>query len=398
MKYTYTKLLVRYSIAILFTLHSCESKPEFTVEPGACQLEEYISKIQGKRIGVMVNHTSMLNEIHLVDTLLTLNQNIIKIFSPEHGFKGNAEDGAYLNDDTYSDKNIPVISLYGNKRKPTKSDLHGIEIMLFDLQDVGVRFYTYISSLHYIMEACAENSISLFVLDRPNPNGHYVDGPVLNTDFRSFIGMHPVPVVYGMTIGEYAKMINGEKWLSDSLQCDLYVVPCVNYTHTTFYSLPVAPSPNLKSMEAIYLYPSTCFFEGTVVSEGRGTDAPFQLIGHPDYSVREHSFTPRSIPGASINPKFKGELCFGIDLRNLPRDSLIVRDYINLDYLFTFYNDLNLGNDFFTSYFDLLAGSDNMRKQILQGIGEEEIRNSWKQEAKVFKEIRAKYLLYPDFK
>lgn len=388
-------LILSYILFML--LLTCEAKQDASIKPGAYVFEEYFPLITGKRIGIVVNHASVIGHSNLVDTLLNLSLDIEKIYTPEHGFKGNAEAGASVNDDTYSEKEIPVISLYGSKRKPTDNDLASIDIMVFDLQDVGVRFYTYISSLHYIMEACAQNEIPLIVLDRPNPNGHYVDGPVLNEKFSSFVGMHTVPIVYGMTIGEYARMINGEFWLSDSVQCELVVIRCKNYSHTDYYSLPIDPSPNLKNMSAIYLYPSTCLFEGTVISEGRGTEAPFQLIGHPDYSRRDVSFIPKSIPGASMNPKLEGKICYGIDLQSLSSDSLKKLNTIQLEYILDFYNDLNLGSSFFIDYFELLAGTDTLRKKIVRGWGADKIRKSWQEELVNFKEIRGKYLLYPDF-
>lgn len=397
MKYNNTILSAVLVFILFLFMSACNAQREELIEPGAYQIKEYLPHIAGKSVGLMVNHASVLNHKNLVDTLLDLDLNIVKIFTPEHGFRGNAEAGSSVSDDSYSEHEIPVISLYGNKQKPTNEDLAAIDMMVFDLQDVGVRFYTYISSLHYIMEACAQNRIPLMVLDRPNPNGHYVAGPVLKEEFRSFVGMHPVPIVYGMTIGEYAQMINGEFWLPDSLQCELRVVQCENYSHSSYYSLPIAPSPNLNNMAAIYLYPSTCLFEGTVVSEGRGTEAPFQLIGHPNYSGRQVSFTPKSVVGASLNPKFNGELCYGIDLRSIPIDSLKNWSTIHLEYLLDFYNDLYLGKDFFIEYINLLAGTDIFQKQIIKGIGAEEIQRSWQEELERFKKIRAKYLLYPDF-
>ena len=393
-------LIIQYlfhTVTLFIILIACDANHGASIKPGAYIIEEYYPVLTGKRVGIVVNHASVVGHKNLVDTLLEIDIDIEKIFTPEHGFKGNAEAGQSIADDTYSKEEISVISLYGSKRKPANRDLESVDIMLFDLQDVGVRFYTYISSLHYIMEACAQNEIPLIVLDRPSPNGHYLDGPVLKKKFSSFIGMHPVPIVYGMTIGEYAQMINGEYWLSDSIQCDLRIVRCKNYTHTDYYSLPIDPSPNLKNMQAIYLYPSTCLFEGTVVSEGRGTEAPFQLIGHPNYSYREVSFIPKSIPGASMNPKLKGELCYGIDLSDLSLDTLQSLNTIQLGYLLNFYKDLNMGSDFFIDYFDLLAGTDTLRKKIVQGWEAEKIQQSWQEELVNFKEIRARYLLYPDF-
>lgn len=381
-----------------FIISSCSNANQAgLILPGAYQLNEYLPDLETVSVGLVINHTSLIEGVNLVDTLLTRDVHVTKIYTPEHGFKGTADAGASVADDSYSVDKIPVISLYGNKRKPSAADLAGISIMVFDLQDVGVRFYTYISTLHYVMEACAENNIPLIVLDRPNPNGYFVDGPVLKEEFSSFVGMHPVPLVYGMTIGEYAQMINGEFWLNDSIQCDLKVVNCKNYSHKSFYSLPIAPSPNLNNMQAISLYPSTGLFEGTILSEGRGTEAPFQLIGHPDFSNKSISFTPKSIPGASLHPKLKGEECFGIDLRNIPIDTIRSWRSINLDYLFEFYLDLNKGESFFIDYITLLAGTDKFQEQILAGMNTKEIHNSWKEDLLEFNEIRVKYLLYPDF-
>ncbi len=381
----------------LLTWGCSSAQQEQDIFPGAYQIQQYFPLIHNKNVGVVVNHTSKLNSAHLVDTLLNLGVNIRVIFTPEHGFRGSTGAGIAVDNETYSNDSLPVISLYGQKKKPESEDLEAIEVMIFDLQDVGVRFYTYLSTLHYIMETCAEQQIPLIILDRPNPNGYYIDGPVLDLQYQSFIGLHPIPVVYGMTIGEYAQMINGEYWLTDSLQCELRVITCQHYTHAAYYELPVPPSPNLREMKAVYLYPSTAFFEGTVVSEGRGTRFPFQWIGHPDYSDQTFSFIPRSLEGYSLNPKWKNEICYGIDLRQIPLESLQHQRFIKLQYLIDFYDDLNKGEDFFTDYFDLLAGSNELRNQILKGMTPEEIRLSWEEELISFKKIRAKYLLYPDF-
>lgn len=343
-----------------------------------------------------MNQTSEVNAVNLVDTLYSRGINIGAIYTPEHGLKGKGDAGELMGDGFYSKLSIPVISLYGKKKKPLPEDLRGIEAIIFDIQDVGVRFYTYISTLHYIMEACAEAKIQLIVLDRPNPNAHYIDGPVLESGLRSFVGMHPVPVVYGMTIGEYAMMINGENWLPDNLRCNLKVVPCKNYTHKTGYDLPVPPSPNLNNMRAIYLYPSVAFFEGTIISEGRGTDSPFQVAGHPDYSDNSFSFVPRSMPGYDTRPKYQDTTCYGIDLRSISLLELKKINRLNLNYLIQFYKDPGIQKNFFTRYFNLLAGNDDLKNQIVTGWSEDEIRNSWKTELEEFKKIRVKYLLYPD--
>jgi uncharacterized protein YbbC (DUF1343 family) len=273
--------------------------------------------------------------------------------------------------------------------------MESIDLVIFDLQDVGVRFFTYISTLHYIMQACAEYNVQLIVLDRPNPNAHYIDGPVLREEYKSFVGMHPVPVVYGMTIGEYAKMINGEGWLKDSISCDLTVIPVKNYTHKSIYKLPEKPSPNLPDMQSVYLYPSVCFFEGTVMSEGRGTDTPFQVFGHPDYPDTSFSFTPISIQGVSNNPKFEREECYGVKLDTADIYDFTLNKGLNLNYLIDAYQKMNIGEEFFTEYFNILAGNSNLKQQIIEGLSQDSIKTSWKTELESFKKIRERYLIYP---
>ncbi len=330
--------LIKFSIIALFLFvsHTCEysSSQNPEIKPGAERTEVYIPKLKEKKAGIVINHTSLIHSTPVADSLLSLGVNIIKIFSPEHGYKGTAEAGETYSDSVLAEHNIEIISLYGNKIKPETEDLAGIDIIVFDIQDAGARFYTYISTLHYMMEACAENNIPLLILDRPNPNGHYVDGPVLDPEYRSFVGMHPVPVVHGMTMAEYAKMINGEKWLSDSAYCRLEIVTCENYKHSDYYVLPVNPSPNIRNMKAVYLYPSLCFFEGTVMNEGRGTDFPFQVYGHPDFPDRDFSYMPKSIPGAN-NPRHKDLECYGVDLRSRKIEELQSERKINLSHLIT---------------------------------------------------------------
>jgi uncharacterized protein YbbC (DUF1343 family) len=347
-------------------------------------------------VGLVANHTSVIWHTHLADTLLQYGISLKKIFAPEHGFRGNADAGAEIENAVDYKTGIPVISLYGSKTKPDPEDLNGIDIMVYDIQDVGVRFYTYISTLHYVMETCAENNIALLVLDRPNPNGHYIDGPVLDTAFRSFVGLHPIPVVYGMTTGELARMINGEGWLAGGLKCDLNVIPCSNYGHKTFCELPVDPSPNLNSMEAVYLYPSMCFFEGTIMSLGRGTPFPFRVAGHPDYPVKTFSFTPEANPG-NKDPKFRDVTCYGIDLRTKTTGQLQQMKILNLQWLSEVYKKMGIGETFFTEYIDKLAGTDQLRKQILSGWSVEHIRQSWQSDLVRFQNLRKKYLLYDDF-
>lgn len=367
------------------------------IKTGADQTEKYLPFLKNKSVAVLANQSSIINKTHLVDSLLKLNINLKKVFCPEHGFRGDTEAGAKIENITDPKSGLPVISLYGNNYKPKPEDLKGIDVIIFDIQDVGVRFYTYISTLHYVMEACAENNIELIVFDRPNPNGYYVDGPVLNKKFSSFVGMHTVPIVHGMTIGEYALMINGEKWLANKRQCNLKVIDVINYNHTYYYVLPVKPSPNLTNMNAIYLYPSLCLFEGTIVSVGRGTQKPFQVLGHPLLDNTDISFTPKSITGMSENPPFKYQICYGYDLSEYSTSILRTDAKLNLFWIIELYKRLSPKTKFFNDFFDKLAGNDDLRKQITSGKTEDEIRSSWQIDLKKFKEIRKKYLLYPDF-
>ncbi len=399
MKYTLRIPLVQivFLILTLFLPGCSDATDNINIEPGSLQLDEYIGLLEGKSIAIVANHTSMVGDVHLIDTLNKRGIRISKIFSPEHGFQGIVEAGIDVNDENYNQSAIPVVSLYGSKNKPSNSDMEDIDLVLFDIQDVGVRFYTYLSTLHYVMEACAENNLPLIVLDRPNPNGFYIDGPVLQEEFKSFVGMHPVPLVYGMTIGEYALMINGEGWLKDSMQCEISVIRCNNYKHPSYYSLPIDPSPNLREMKAIYLYPSLAFFEGTIVSEGRGTSTPFLIAGHPDYPDHTFSFTPTKRKDTDSNPKLNGKICYGIDLRSSNLDSLRNKKEIDLTYLIDMYIALEKRQDFFIDYFNLLAGTDKLRNQIMKGESAKEIKRSWQMEIEEFKKIRAKYLLYPDF-
>ncbi len=361
---------------------------------GAEQMDKYLSFInRGKRVGIVANPSSMIRNTHLVDALMASRVLIKTVFSPEHGFRGKADAGEHVKNDKDSRTGLPIISLYGKNKKPTKEQLKDIDIMLFDIQDVGVRFYTYISTLHYVMEACAENDIPVIILDRPNPNGHYVDGPVLDLKFQSFVGMHPVPIVHGMTIGEYGQMINGEYWLNDSLQCDLTVIPCLNYTHDTPYSLPVPPSPNLRSDVSIQLYPSLCLLEATTVTVGRGTDGPFERYGHPDFPQEktDFSFTPTSGYG-SKHPKFENKQCYGFDLNKEEYQRMH-----QLDLSFVMNSNTLLKGELFINrsrFFNLLAGNDVLLKQLEEGLSEEDIRESWREGLKVFSLKREKYLIY----
>jgi uncharacterized protein YbbC (DUF1343 family) len=367
------------------------------IKTGADQTDLYINYLKGRNIGMVVNPTSIIskNKTVLVDSLLKRGISIKKIYGPEHGFRGNASDGATVSNDVDTRTGIPVVSLYGGKLKPTPADLKGINLMIFDIQDVGARFYTYISTLHYVMEACAENNIELMILDRPNPNGFYVDGPVLDTAFKSFVGMHPIPVVHGMTIAEYAQMINGEGWLKNRVKCKLKVIKVANYSHDLPYTLPVNPSPNLNSAQSILLYPGICFFEGTTLSLGRGTQFPFQVVGHPALKGKyDFSFTPVSIPGMSDNPPQKNVECFGTDFRNYNTNALRKSKQLNLSWLLAFYQNFPNKSQFFIAYFTQLAGTNQLRKQIEAGLNEEQIRQSWEPALSKFKLTREKYLLY----
>jgi uncharacterized protein YbbC (DUF1343 family) len=390
--------------------------------PGAERIDVYVPLIKGKRIGIFANQTSMVGNTHLVDTLRKLGVNIKVIFGPEHGFRGTADAGEKIGNYLDAKTGIPVVSLYGTKRRPSAEDLKDIDILIFDIQDVGVRFYTYISSLQEYMEAAFENSVPLLLLDRPNPNGFYVDGPVLDLKYKSFVGMQPVPVVYGMTMGEYAMMIAGERWLSEKAnqKHDYYkvaenskdtafhfqIIKNKNYDHKSKYVLPVRPSPNIPNIQSIYLYPSTCFFEGTVLSEGRGTDKQFQVFGHPSYPHNLYSFTPNPNEGAKSS-KLYGQVCYGWNLSGTPDEVLKkVDNRIQLKWLIDAYKLFPQKDSFFIipksgkmedSHVTRLAGNNELWKQIKDGISEEAIRKSWEPKLSEFKKIRKKYLLYDDF-
>lgn len=369
------------------------------IRTGAEELMVNLESVAELKLGLLVNQTSMLEDAHLVDALLAEGIAVERIFAPEHGFRGEADAGEKVKDGMDLTTGLPIISLYGNHKKPTVEDLDDLDAVIFDIQDVGVRFYTYISTLHYLMEACAEFGVKVIVLDRPNPHGHLVDGNILDQNFSSFVGMHPVPVLHGMTVGEYAQMINGEGWLAEGLLCDLTVIACENYTHKDTYSLPVKPSPNLPDDRAIECYPSTCFFEGTVISEGRGTSTPFQVFGAPsiDPALTTHAFTPESMPGAKY-PKFENQKCYGFDISGVPND-FEERKGLNLDYLISMYNLYPEKDQFFLAngFFDKLAGGTELREAIVSGMTAESIKASWADELADFKSIRSKYLLYPDF-
>ena len=363
---------------------------------GADQINLYLPYLRGKNIGMVINQTSVIgkNKTLSLDTLLSLGIRVKKIFGPEHGFRGNASDGAEIKNDIDAKSGLPVISLYGSKHnKPTTTDLEGLNLLIFDIQDVGVRFYTYLSTLQYVMEACAENNIELMIFDRPNPNGFYVDGPVLDTAYRSFIGLNPIPIVYGLTIAEYASLLNGEGWLKNHVQCKLRIIKLANYTHSKHYKLPVNPSPNLNTEKSILLYPSVCLFEGTVLSLGRGTLYPFLQIGHPALGGKYNfSFSPIAIPGMSDEPPQKNKICFGIDLKEY---KLPLQGGINLNWLIELYQAFPDKAHYFNSYFTKLVGNKQLQQQIEEGKSEKEIKASWAQALDGFKAIRNKYLLYP---
>ena len=394
MKYLFKKILFKSTFLfwltmVSFTSASCQK--EITIS--AANIDAYIPLLKQKKVGIVAHQASVIssakNTIHLIDLLRKKNISIQKVFAPEHGFRGTADAGEKVGNQIDSKTQLPIISLYGKNRKPNKEQLKGIEVMVFDLQDVGVRFYTYLSTLHNVMEACAENNIPLIVLDRPNPNAHYIDGPVLNLEHKSFVGMHPVPIVYGMTIGEYAQMINGEKWLSNSIKCDLTVIPLKNYTHQTTYELTVRPSPNLPNKQSIALYPSLCLLEPTKVSIGRGTDLQFQVYGHPGFPKTDFSYVPKSNFG-SKNPKHKGQICYGENLTTVNPPSKI-----ELKWLLNAYSNFSEKDSFFLKGFERISGVSNLKKQLIEGANEKTIRDSWTDGLNEFKKIRIKYLLYP---
>ena len=381
-------------LIILLTTQVVFGNQNYNVKVGSERMNEYIEKISDKSVGLLVNHSSTVSETHLIDTLITRNINISKIFSPEHGFTGNIERGKTVNEDTLviNDKIIPIISMYGKSRIPSKESMMGLDIVIFDIQDVGARFYTYISAMHNMMNICGELGISFIVLDRPNPNSGYIDGPVLEMEYQSYIGMHEIPIVHALTVGELALMIKGEKWIENSEKLDLEVIKVEGWDHTKEFELPVRPSPNLPNQQSILLYPSLCLFEQTSVSIGRGTPFPFQVIGHPNYNDKSFSFTPVSVDEEK-KPKHKGNESYGIDLREIK-----VKKELNIKYLINFYNKLkDNDSEFFGKYFYRIAGNKILENQIKDGISEKEIRSSWEIKLSQYKEKRKKYLLYKDF-
>jgi uncharacterized protein YbbC (DUF1343 family) len=378
-------------IVLLFSLLAYTGFSQKVLIPGAAQFSAYLPSLQGKNVALVVNHTSVVGKTHLADTLLSLGVSVKKIFAPEHGFRGTADAGAHIDNEVDKKTGLALISLYGKHKKPTVEDLQGIDIVIFDIQDVGARFYTFSSTLHYVLEACAENQKPLLVLDRPNPNGHYVDGPVLEKAQVSFVGLNPIPVVHGCTLGELARMINGEGWLANGAKAALNVIPVVNYTHASPVHVAIAPSPNLPNDQSIALYPSLCLFEGTNVSVGRGTDLQFQVAGTNIAGLGDYTFTPVPKPGA-MDPPLKGLTCYGYNLSTLPARSL----GFSLKYLLYFYEKSGLGEKFFTSpsFFDKLAGTDSLRLAIIAGKSEKEIRDSWEPGLVQYRKMRQNYLLY----
>lgn len=379
-------------LAIACQAQTGKTKTSPAVQTGADQMNLYLPALQGKRVGLVVNHTSRVGTSHLVDSLLSRGITIKTIFAPEHGFRGQATDGEEISSGRDPKTGIMITSLYGKNRKPTPRQMDSLDVVVFDIQDVGARFYTYTSTMHYVMEACAEANKPMILLDRPNPNGHYVDGPVLEAKFKSFVGLNPIPVVYGLTMGELARMINGQGWLAGAKTCPLTVIPLKNYTHQTPYTLPVPPSPNLPNQQAILLYPSLCFFEGTVVSVGRGTDKQFQVIGSSYTKYGPYTFTPVDKPGA-VNPPLEGQVCYGLDLSTVA----VSKQGLMLDYFFDFFNRATDKSKFFLANngIDRLAGTDQLRLQLLAGVPVAKIRKSWEPGLEAYKRIRKKYLLYP---
>ncbi len=393
------------TILLAFPVISCKgSKNEWQtttvadstkIITGAQKLSEYLPLLKGKKIAVVANQTSMVGDVHLVDKLLSSKIDVKQVFAPEHGFRGEAGPGDKVDSGKDVVTGIKVVSLYGSHKKPKPEDLSDIDLVVFDIQDVGARFYTYISTLHYVMEACAENNVLLLILDRPNPNGFYVDGPVLDTVYRSFVGIAPIPVVHGLTVGEYAMMANGEGWLNNSVKCKMSVVKMDGYTHNKLYELPVRPSPNLPGMNAIYLYPSLCFFEGAAVSIGRGTSKPFEMIGFPGYKNGNMKFTPVELPGIIKDPPYENIECDGIELSNYA-DQIINTKQININWIIEMYKSFPDKDKFFNNFFDKLAGTDQFRKQIISGLSATEIRKSWLPGLDEYRIKRKKYLLYAE--
>ncbi|MFT6965997.1 MAG: hypothetical protein ACJAT1_001206 [Marivirga sp.] len=385
-----SKVIASLLLFLFINITSTPLKAQTDIILGAEQLALYTPLLQNKNIALVVNHSSIIARTHLVDTLLSLQLAVKRVFAPEHGFRGTADAGATVASGKDAKTGLPIISLYGKNKKPSKEQLKGIDIVVFDIQDVGTRFYTYISTMHYVMEACAENEIPLIVLDRPNPNGQYIDGPILEMENQSFVGMHPIPILHGLTVGELAQMINKEQWLSTEMECDLTIIPMKKYTHDTFYSLPIKPSPNLPTDLSIKLYPSLCLFEGTVISVGRGTYFPFQQIGHPQLNVNySYSFFPISMQG-SQHPPFENQACYGIKFDN---DS--VKGGLQLTYLMEMYHQMPDSAIFFNNFFTKLVGTTSLEQQIKADFTADEIKLSWQENLATYRIMRERYLMYP---
>ena len=400
---TYKIIILYISTAIVLTTNAQgiiqvnnSIKTIDDIKVGADRTTDYLPLLKGKSVAIAANQSSTIKQTHLVDSLVALGVKVKKVFCPEHGFRGTVDAGKKVK--TYKDAKtgLPIISLYGKNKKPQPADLQDVDVVVFDIQDVGVRFYTYLSTLHYLMEACAENNKTIIVLDRPNPNGYYIDGPIMEDAYTSFLGLHPVPIVYGLTIGEYAQMINGEGWLKGNVKCDLKVITLVNYTHSDYYELPIRPSPNLPNMPSVYLYPSLGLFEGTVVSVGRGTDMPFQVIGHPTLKETTYSFTPKPQSGA-MAPKYNGQVCYGFNLYEFGKEYMKDTKKIYLYWLLGTYKNTPDKTTFFDENFNYHAGNATLQKQVKDGVSETDIRASWQDGIKKFKTVRKKYLLYKDF-
>ena len=392
-------------LILIFVQYSCGSaekntendNPVKAIIPGAWQTEKYFPLLEGKTIALVANHSSLAGNVHLVDTLLSAGFDLRKVFGPEHGFRGEAADGEHVQSGVDPKTGMQIISLYGANRRPKPEDVKDLDLIIFDIQDVGTRFYTYISTMSYVMEEAARQGIPMLILDRPNPNGHFVDGPILEKQHSSFVGLHPIPIAHGMTVAEYAQMVNGQGWLGKGLQCSLYIVTVENYHRQMWYELPVAPSPNLPNMISIMLYPGLCLFEGTAISVGRGTDFPFQVYGHPDLPPDKFpfTFTPKS-RRESVYPPLEGKLCHGIDLRGYDPQRLMSISKVDLQHILHAYRHFPRKEDFFLNSFERLAGTSQLRKQIIEGKTEEEIRQTWQEGLKNFIEMRKPYLLYPD--
>ena len=390
-----TLMLLLLSVSLLSFTCAQEHQEEQRLKMGAEITNKYFPLLEGKRVAVMSNQSGMVGDEHLVDFLVAGNHNVVGIFSPEHGFRGTADAGEHVSSSVDQKTGLPIWSLYGSGTgKPTARQMEQFDTLVFDLQDVGLRFYTYYASMARLMDACAQHNKEMIVLDRPNPNGFYVDGPLLDMKHKSGVGWLPIPVVHGMTLGELALMINGEKWLPGGRVCNLTVVPCEGYTHQTRYELPIAPSPNLPNIHSIYLYPSTCLFEGTVMSLGRGTDFPFEVYGHPNYKGSDFSFTPRSVAGAK-KPPLLNKKCYGVDLREMSNQDIWERGF-DLSYVIDAYQNMNIGNKFFSSFFEKLVGVDYIRQDIIAGKSADEIRQKWSGDVEQFVKQRRPYLLYEE--